>query len=195
MPRRTTVKKNRRMTSTIGWKQCVRVCLEKDCSYWWVIWTLRLEVKTEDMRRWWVNMDLRWWTTIVNDSQTLVRQMTWLLMEVFSHTGESTKPRGCLRTIWRKTKLITSVCQGGLDDLLTMSESSEEQMLHQITTSWLAVWLKLKREFTGETGHRVRYNTALLREDAKREKFKLTLSNKFQALEELREDQDFCIQE
>ena len=55
--------------------------------------------------------------------------------------------------------------------------------------------LKLKRAFTGETGHRVRYNTALLREDAKREEFKLTLSNKFQVLEELREDQDLCIQE
>ena len=48
--------------------------------------------------------------------------------------------------------------------------------------------LKLKRTWTGEAGRRQKYNTTLFKEQAKREEFKLALSNKFQVLQETLEE-------
>ena len=48
--------------------------------------------------------------------------------------------------------------------------------------------LKLKRQYTERTTHGLRYNTSLLKDKVKQEEFKITLSNKFQVLHELLED-------
>ena len=49
--------------------------------------------------------------------------------------------------------------------------------------------LKLKRHYTEQTANRTRYNTSLLKDQAKKEEFKISLSNKFQALSEILEDE------
>ncbi|KAK3759649.1 hypothetical protein RRG08_062181 [Elysia crispata] len=49
--------------------------------------------------------------------------------------------------------------------------------------------LKLKKNYVGEIGNRKRYNLRLLKENTHREEFKLTLSNKFQVLQELLEEE------
>ena len=49
--------------------------------------------------------------------------------------------------------------------------------------------LKLKRNWTGETNNRQRYNTMPLQETAGLEVFKITLNNKFQVLEQQREEE------
>ena len=48
--------------------------------------------------------------------------------------------------------------------------------------------LKLKKSWTGGPNQRQRYNTATLKDTWKQEEFKVTLSNKFQVLEELLEE-------
>lgn len=49
--------------------------------------------------------------------------------------------------------------------------------------------LKLRRHFTQQSTHSLRYNTSLLEEKYKQEEFKITLSNKYQVLDELLEDE------
>ncbi len=49
--------------------------------------------------------------------------------------------------------------------------------------------LKLKKTWTGVTGQRQKYNTTLLKESTKCQEFKLTLSNKYQALQDLLEEE------
>ena len=49
--------------------------------------------------------------------------------------------------------------------------------------------LKLKKNYVGEIGNRKRYNLSLRKENTHREEFKLTLSNKFQVLQELLEEE------
>ena len=49
--------------------------------------------------------------------------------------------------------------------------------------------LKLKKNWTGESSQRQQYNTASLKDNKKKEEFKVTLSNKFQVLEELLEEE------
>ena len=49
--------------------------------------------------------------------------------------------------------------------------------------------LKLKRNWTGGTNQRQRYNTTLLKDPTKLEEFKISLSNKFQVLHELLEEE------
>lgn len=49
--------------------------------------------------------------------------------------------------------------------------------------------LKLKRNWTGETSNRQRYNTIPLKETAGIEVFKITLANKYQVLQEQREEE------
>ena len=49
--------------------------------------------------------------------------------------------------------------------------------------------LKLRRNWTGKTNQRFGYNTFLLNDTNKREEFSITLSNKFQALQELMEEE------
>ena len=50
------------------------------------------------------------------------------------------------------------------------------------------VQLKLRRNWTGEKNQRKKFNTALLRDPAAAEKFKIELKNKFHALQELDEE-------
>ena len=49
--------------------------------------------------------------------------------------------------------------------------------------------LKLRRNWTGGTNQCLGYNTFLLHDTNKREEFSITLSNKFQALQELMEEE------
>nr|KAG5702940.1 hypothetical protein BaRGS_034713 [Batillaria attramentaria] len=49
--------------------------------------------------------------------------------------------------------------------------------------------LKLKKNWTGETGQRQRYNTTLLKGTTKLQEFQIILSNKFQVLQELLEEE------
>ena len=49
--------------------------------------------------------------------------------------------------------------------------------------------LKLRRNWIGKTNQRFGYNTFLLNDTNKREEFSITLSNKFQALQELMEEE------
>ena len=49
--------------------------------------------------------------------------------------------------------------------------------------------LKLKRHYTEQTAYRTRYNTSLLKDQAKKEEFKISLFNKFQVLQEILEDE------
>ena len=46
-----------------------------------------------------------------------------------------------------------------------------------------------ERTWTGEAGWYQKYNTTLLKKQAKREEFKLALSNKFQVLQEMLEEE------
>nr|KAG5708387.1 hypothetical protein BaRGS_034418 [Batillaria attramentaria] len=62
--------------------------------------------------------------------------------------------------------------------------------LHQTTISLVArLKLKLKKNWTGETGQRQRYNTTLLKGTTKLHEFQIVLSNKFQVLQELLEEE------
>lgn len=58
---------------------------------------------------------------------------------------------------------------------------------HHLLVAWMK--LKLKRNWTGGSNQRHRYNNTALRENNKQEKFKITLSNKFQVLEEMLEEE------
>ena len=58
---------------------------------------------------------------------------------------------------------------------------------HHLLVAWLK--LKLRRNWTGKTNQRLGYNTFLLNDTNKREEFSITLSNKFQALQELMEEE------
>ena len=50
--------------------------------------------------------------------------------------------------------------------------------------------LKLRKNWTGETNQRQRFNTTLLRDSSKMKEFKLTLANKFQVLDELLDEEE-----
>lgn len=50
--------------------------------------------------------------------------------------------------------------------------------------------MKLKRNWTGTNSQRQRYNTPTLKMEEKKKEFKITLSNKFQVLQELIEDEE-----
>jgi hypothetical protein len=49
--------------------------------------------------------------------------------------------------------------------------------------------LKLKKNWTGGASQRQRYNTITLKDNKKKEEFKVTLTNKFQVIEELLEEE------
>ena len=53
--------------------------------------------------------------------------------------------------------------------------------------------LKLKRNCTGRTNQRLGYHTLLLNDTNKREEFSITLSNKFQVLQKLMEEETFDV--
>ena len=58
---------------------------------------------------------------------------------------------------------------------------------HHLLVAWLK--LKLRRNWTGRTKQCLAYNTFLLNDTNKRDGFSITLFNKFQALQELMEEE------
>ena len=57
---------------------------------------------------------------------------------------------------------------------------------HFLVARWK---LKLRRNWTERTNQRLGYNIFLLKETNKRKEFRITLSNKFQALQEMMEEE------
>ena len=90
-----------------------------------------------------------------------------------------------------RIRLITCASGGDSEELFKMCVSGEGQQWLQTMHHLLVARLKLKlrRNWTERTNQRLGYNTFLLNDTNKPEEFSITLSNKFQVLQELMEEE------
>ena len=107
-----------------------------------------------------------------------------------SNIVESTKLRGDHLTRQQKIKSIMTVCinkrfRGTLQDV-RVKRGADVGSDHQLLVA--QVKLKLRRDFSGNSSKRQRYNTALLRNATKLGEFQLALSNRFEALQDWHKD-------
>jgi Reverse transcriptase (RNA-dependent DNA polymerase)/Domain of unknown function (DUF6451)/Endonuclease/Exonuclease/phosphatase family len=91
----------------------------------------------------------------------------------------------------RTTNQIDHVCIGkkfrrSLQDVRVKRGADAASDHHLLVAR---IQLKLKRHYTGQTSQRLYYNTSLLKDKSKQEEFKITLSNKFQVLNELLDEE------
>ena len=113
-------------------------------------------------------------------------------MEVSSNIAESTKLRGDHLPRQQKIKSIMTVCinkrfRGTLQDVRVKRGADVGSDHHLLVAQ---VKLKLRRDFSGNSSKRQRYNTAILRNATKLGEFQLALSNRFEALQNLHKDDD-----
>jgi len=105
--------------------------------------------------------------------QRRIHKATWVSPDLQT---ESQTDHMCIRKRLRRT--LQDVC---------VRQGADVASDHHLLVARLK--LKLRRNWTGRTNQCLGYNTFLLNDTNKREEFSITLSNKFQALQELMEEE------